>query len=163
MSDGQHAYGYFGRDYSTNMYSHQPFMCYECTNNYDASNTRYKDQATPSCGFAEDFNPKNPSIRRQVCYTYCLVIKIDPFLFKFLTYLAIKWCLLEKGSWYGRIKNRCWAQMRTDMSGIQRQYARGQLSSRSSLVLCGQLLQPGEQNPIEFSPLDIYFINWIHF
>lgn len=60
--------------YTTNIYQRQPFQCYVCTNNYDASNTRMRyDQATHGCGFAEDFNPNDPNVRKQLCYTYCLV------------------------------------------------------------------------------------------
>ena len=66
------AYG----DYTTNVYGRTPFLCYTCTNNYDAANSRskfYPFQASEDCGFNYAFNPNGQYVQKTPCYTYCMV------------------------------------------------------------------------------------------
>ena len=59
--------------YTTNVYGRRSFDCYSCTNNVDTAHTRSKyQQASPDCGFSNDFKPSGSNVQRVPCYTYCM-------------------------------------------------------------------------------------------
>ena len=59
--------------YTTNVYGRRSFDCYSCTNNVDTALSRSKyQQATPDCGFANEFKSSGSNVQRVPCYTYCM-------------------------------------------------------------------------------------------
>ncbi len=71
----QYYYPFFNRQYTTHVYDSPAFYCYSCTNNPDIANSRGKfSEATEDCGFSNDFRPSSTRIKREVCFTYCMVL-----------------------------------------------------------------------------------------
>ena len=70
--------GQYYNAYTTNVYGRQAFKCYSCTNDNIAAGSR--GQATGACGFGNDFNSGDASVKTVDCYTFCSVTNIMLFI-----------------------------------------------------------------------------------